>query len=363
MANAGVATEANLEATSKLMDSYGKLGIGADAAADAYTVLITATQDVEKSNKLLALSADLARARTMSMEEAARALTRAQAGNARIFTQFGIVLDRTKPKAEAIAEAMATLENRLSGQASAYTKTFAGQIAILTENIDALAEQIGMRVLPVLNKFVGGLTKSGEWVRKNQEFVIALGIAITVALIPAVVTLTKKLALLAVTILKSPIGRVAVIIFAVAYAFIKAYNSSEDFRKQMATVAKSVLTAAGYIVGAIECLVVGVVFTKSSQIIKQRISFGGIIYSAIRLVYPRYVGCRKVYRQRLHQFPPQRVGPVPSEVFEKSRLYSVAATVVYVAYLCFLCQPVQVIAHIKCRWQRIEIKISNRKEP
>jgi LysM repeat protein len=257
MANAGVATEANLEATSKLMDSYGKLGIGADAAADAYTVLITATQDVEKSNKLLALSADLARARTMSMEDAARALTRAANGNARIFTQFGITLDAAKPKAEAIEEAMGKLEQRLSGQALAYTKTFAGQVAILTENIDALAEQIGMRVLPVLNKFVGGLTKSGEWVKKNQEFVIALGIAITVALIPAVVTLTKKLALLALTILKSPIGRLAAIIFAVAYAFVKAYNSSEDFRKKIGDVAKFGMSAVGYLVGVVETLARG----------------------------------------------------------------------------------------------------------
>jgi hypothetical protein len=257
MANAGVATEANLEATSKLMDSYGKLGIGADAAADAYTVLITATQDVEKSNKLLALSADLARARTMSMEDAARALTRAANGNARIFTQFGITLDAAKPKAEAIEEAMGKLEQRLSGQALAYTKTFAGQVAILTENIDALAEQIGMRVLPVLNKFVGGLIKSGEWVKKNQESVIALGVTITVLLIPAVVTLTKKLALLALAILKSPMARLAAIIFAVAYAFVKAYNSSEDFRKKIGDVAKFGMSAVGYLVGVVETLARG----------------------------------------------------------------------------------------------------------
>lgn len=255
MANAGVATEANLEATSKLMDSMGKLGIGADVAADAYAVLITSTQDIEKSNRMLALSADLARARTMGLEEAARALSRAQAGNARIFTQFGITLDNTKPKAEAIEEAMAKLEQRLSGQALAYTKTFAGQLAVLTENLDALAEQIGMKVLPILNKFVGGLIKSGEWVRKNQDFVIALGIAITVALIPAVVNLTKKMALLTLAILKSPIGRLVAIVFAVSYAFVKAYNSSEDFRKKMASVGKFVLTVVGYMVGALESLI------------------------------------------------------------------------------------------------------------
>ena len=242
MANAGVATKANLAATSEIVDSYEKLGFGADKAADAYTVLITATQNVEQSNYLLALAADLARTKTMSLEDAARALTRAQAGNARIFTQFGITLDETLPKAKAIEKAMGQLEQRLSGQALAYTKTFAGQMAVLNENIGNLAEQIGMKVLPVLNKFVSGLNNTGTWIKKNSDFVIALTLAITVALIPAVVSLTKKLILLAATILKSPIARVAILIFGVAYAFVKAYNASESFRKGFANVVKAVIT-------------------------------------------------------------------------------------------------------------------------
>jgi Mg2+ and Co2+ transporter CorA len=242
MANAGVATKANLAATSEIVDSYEKLGFGADKAADAYTVLITATQNVEQSNYLLALAADLARTKTMSLEDAARALTRAQAGNARIFTQFGITLDETLPKAKAIEKAMGQLEQRLSGQALAYTKTFAGQLAILTENLGNLAEQIGMRVLPVLNKFVSGLNNTGTWIKKNSDFVIALTLAITVALIPAVVSLTKKLILLAATILKSPIARLAIIIFGVAYAFVKAYNSMEGFRKGIASIGKFIIT-------------------------------------------------------------------------------------------------------------------------
>jgi len=255
MANAGVATKANLAATSALVDSYEDLGFGSENAADAYAVLITATQDVEKSNRMLALAADLARAKTMSLEDAARALSRAQAGNARIFTQFGITLDNSKPKAEAVEEAMKKLEQRLGGQAQAYAKTFAGQMAILSEGLGDIAEQIGMRVLPYLNKFVAALNNTGAWIRKNNDFVIALGIAITVALIPAVVNLTKKLILLAATILKSPMGRLVVIIFAVSYAFVKAYNSSEDFRKKMASVAKFGISAFGYLVGAAESLI------------------------------------------------------------------------------------------------------------
>lgn len=230
MANVGVSTAENRKAVAELVDSYENLGFGSEKAADAYSVLITATGNVAQSNRLLALSADLARAKNMSMEEAARSLIRAQNGNARVFKEFGIVLDSNKPKAQAVADAMAQLEQRLGGQAQAYAKTFAGQVAILNENLGDLFEAIGMKVLPVLNKFVSGLNNTGSWVRKNSGFVIALAAAITVALIPATVELTKKLAALAVTLLKSPIFRMAAVVFALAYGFVQLYNKMEPLR-------------------------------------------------------------------------------------------------------------------------------------
>jgi hypothetical protein len=276
MANVGVASQANLSSVSELVESYEDLGFGSDKAADAYSALITATGDVEKSNRLLAMSADLARARTIGLEEASKLLVRAQRGNARLFTQFGITLDETLPKAKAIEKAMGELEKRLGGQATAYTKTFAGQLAILNENIGDLAEAIGMKVLPVLNKFVSGLNNTGSWIKKNSDFVIALSLAITVALIPAVVSLTKKLALLAATILKSPIARAAIAIFAVAYAFVKAYNASESFRKGIANVAKVVVTGGEVIYRIITTLANGLlVFQRAG--INARIALGKLL--------------------------------------------------------------------------------------
>ena len=258
MANVGVSTEQNRRDIAKLVDSYEGLGFGSEKAADAYSVLITATGNVEKSNRLLAISADLARAKNMGMEEAARALVRAQSGNAKLFTQFGIVLDNTKPKAQATADAMKQLEQRLGGQAEAYAKTFAGQIAILNENLGDLFEAIGMKVLPILNRFLTALNNTGSWIQKNNDFVIALAAAITVALIPAIVNATKKLAALALTILRSPIARVAAVVFAIAYAFVKAYNASEDFRKKVGTVGKWVLGVVQNIVGGYESLERGI---------------------------------------------------------------------------------------------------------
>ena len=264
MANVGVSTEQNRQDIAKLVDSYEQLGFGSEKAADAYSVLITATGNVEKSNRLLAMSADLARAKNMSMEEAARALIRAQNGNARVFKEFGIILDQNKPKAQATAEAMKQLEQRLGGQAQAYAKTFAGQLAILNENLGDLFEAIGMKVLPILNRFISALNNTGTYIQKNNDFVIALAAAITVALIPAVVRATKALATLALTILRSPIARVAAVIFAIAYSFVKAYNASEDFRKKVGSVGKWVLGVVQNIVAGYESLERGIMLVTQA---------------------------------------------------------------------------------------------------
>lgn len=267
MANVGVSTEANRQAVAKLVDSYEELGFGSEKAADAYSVLLTATGDLEKSNRLLAVSADLARYRQMSLDEAARVMARATQGSARAFKELGITIDNTKPKAVAIEEAIDKLSQRVGGQAVAYSKTFSGQLAILNENLGDLAEQIGMRVLPFLNKLISGLNNSGEWIKKNQDFVMALTAAIVVALIPAVVNLTKKLAALALMILRSPIARLAAVVLAVSYGFVKAYNSSQKFREGVATVIKGVLALFGTLVNALENVVQGIMFIEKGSIL------------------------------------------------------------------------------------------------
>ena len=252
LANVGVSTEANRKSIGALVDSYEQLGFGSDKTADAYAVLITATGNVEKSNRLLAISADLARYKQMSLDEAARTLAKATQGSAKAFKEFGITLDTNKSKSVAAEEAIDKLAQRVGGQATAYSKTFAGQLAILNENVGNLAEQIGMRLLPFLNKLVSGLNNTGTWIKKNNDFVIALAAAITIALIPAVVNLTKKLALLATTILKSPIARLAILVFAVAYAFVKLYNATDNNRKMFAKFAQVVVDLSKFMVDALE---------------------------------------------------------------------------------------------------------------
>lgn len=242
LANQGLSTEQNRKELAVVVDSYEQLGFAGERAADAMSVLITATQDTAQSQKLLALAADLARNRNMGLEEAARALARAQGGATRIFTQFGITIDKTKPKAEGIALAMAELEKRIGGSAQTATKSLSVKFQILGESIGNVFETVGMKLIPIISKSIDGIMNLGKAIGKNKDLVVALAITITVMLIPAVVNLTKKLITLSLTILRAPWFRAALLIGAIAYAFVKAYNSSEEFRKGIASVGKFVVT-------------------------------------------------------------------------------------------------------------------------
>lgn len=252
MSNQGLATKENLQATSELVDSYESLGFGSEKAADAMTVLVTATGDLTKSQNLLAISANLARAQSTSMEDAARALVRAQGGAVRLFTQFGIKLDATKPKAEAVAEAMGKLEARLKGQADAYAKTTAGQLAILKEGFGDLAEAVGGPVLVALNKFIAGINKTGKFLADNQAILFGVATVIVGVMIPAVVTLTKKLYANAVAwaVANAPLLAIVASIAALGAAFVWAWNKFDWFRKGFATGLQQMVKGIGFLVKA-----------------------------------------------------------------------------------------------------------------
>jgi LysM repeat protein len=262
MSNQGLATKENLQSTSELVSSYESLGFGSEKAADAMTVLVTATGDLAKSQNLLAISSNLARAQSISLEDASRALVRAQAGNIKLFTQFGIKLDDTKPKAEAVAEAMGKLEARLKGQADAYAKTTAGQLAILKEGFGDLAEAVGGPVLVALNKFLAGINRTGKFLADHQEILFGVATVIVGVMIPAIVTMTKKLYANAVAwaVANAPILAVVAAVAALGAAFVWAWNKFDWFRKGIVEGLKLMLKWWGFLLRAIGVVAEG--FTK-----------------------------------------------------------------------------------------------------
>jgi hypothetical protein len=242
MSNAGVSTAKNRESVQNLLIDYERLGFDAGNLAAGYSKLITATQDTEKANRLLGLSLDLARTKTIPVEQAALLLARASAGNARAFREFGITLDATKPKAVAIEEAMAKLEQRIGGQAESYLKTFAGQMALLQVKIQNLAEAIGAVLVPALNKFFTAMENLFSYIGKNKTLLVAIAAFMATVVTVAVVNLTKKLWLQAAAWAAAnwQITLAVGAIILVATAFVKAWGASEKFRIGMEYLAKGV---------------------------------------------------------------------------------------------------------------------------
>ena len=147
-------TAANREAISATTEKMSGLGFSVAQSEDAYKLLISTTGSTTQATKLMAMAADLARYKHEDLATAAKTLEQGTMGNAKAFRQFGIMLDATLPKNQAIAKAMDELNQKIGGQAVGYTHTFAGEIEVLKAKFDDVAVKVGAVVMPILTKLI-----------------------------------------------------------------------------------------------------------------------------------------------------------------------------------------------------------------
>ena len=212
MNNAKQNTAANREEVSKSTEKMNALGFSVADSESALTKLVTATGSTTKATQMMSMAADLARYKHESLAEASATLVKGTMGNAKAFKEFGITLDATLPKNEAIAKAMDQLNGKIGGQAVGYTHTFAGEMEVLKAKFDDVAVKVGAVVLPILTKFL--------------EF-------ITNVLVPAIKFLYD-----------ATIG-------AWLKALINLWNTHEGLRKVIVSVIEDVIKVFGYLLGAI----------------------------------------------------------------------------------------------------------------
>jgi len=203
------ANRAEIQATTEKMSS---LGFSTSASENAYNKLVSATGSVTESTKLMSMAADLARYKHEDLATAAATLEKGTMGSAKAFKEFGITLDTTLPKNQAIAKAMDELNQKIGGQAVGYTKTFAGQVEVLKSKFDDIAVKIGSFLMPILTKLMEILQN---------------------VLIPVAKFIYEK------------------IIYAWIFELIKLWNTHEGLRKAVVEVIEAIVEALGYIVGAI----------------------------------------------------------------------------------------------------------------
>lgn len=245
LSGVGITAEKTQEQVFAAADAYGQLGFQGSEAVSAMGTLVTATNSVDQATRLMAMSADLARYKHIDMESAAKILARGTQGSAKAFKELGITLDATLPKNQAISAAFDELNTKIGGQAVAYTQTFAGQTAILSEKFDGLVQTIAAAVMPILTKLVAGL---GFLVTYLQENAVALGIYGVALLL--VVGYFKLLALWeAIVAGLDPFHWIILGAIALGVLFAYLWNRFETFRKVVVTGIKFLLTYWGYLIG------------------------------------------------------------------------------------------------------------------
>ena len=284
MSAAGINTAKAREQVSKLSESFVQLGFDDEEASSAMENLIRMTGDLDKSQKLLVMSADLARAKNISLTQASTMLARAATGNTRVFKQMGITLDDSLPKSEALKKAMDQLQTKIGGQAQAATKTFAVQVQILKEQFNNAAQSVGMVLLPMLKRLIEIFNQSVEFVKKYKtQFQIFAGVILTITLALAAYNVVQKVSTaltkawtVVTTIQKTvmsmltgqqlalntamelnPIGLIVGAVVLLIGAFVLLWNKCEPFRKIMIEIGKVGLKVFGGLIQIVGILATG----------------------------------------------------------------------------------------------------------
>jgi DNA-directed RNA polymerase subunit F len=284
LSNFGVNTAETRKRVEDLTGGYVDLGFGGEEAAAGFDVLFRATGDLDQAQALLATSADLARVKNISLADASSILSKASMGGAKAFKEMGITLDTTLPKAQAIDKAMGELNQRIGGQAVAYTKTFAGQLAVTKEKFSDVAETLGTTLMPYLQSFLTTITKTVTWIKANSSWLSYLaGAVVTVTFALAAYNTTVKVVAAATkawsvitgvqaaitklltgqqvalnTAMKlNPIGLIVSAVVLLIGGMVLLWNKSETFRKIMIEIGKVGIKAFGFLIGVIGDLATG----------------------------------------------------------------------------------------------------------
>lgn len=189
MKNVTGTTDAQVKSAEKLINRMQfTSGVADDELRPAFQKLFIATKDVEESNRLLAIALDTSAATGKDLDAVSQAMAKSLAGS-------DTALVRLIPSLKGAKDPMAELEKTFKGAAAeaANTDPYMRMQVLFGE----MQEQIGMALLPTLNKFsewlstpegqeklqeivdgvvevIGAFTDMATWVVDNKDWLVPL---------------------------------------------------------------------------------------------------------------------------------------------------------------------------------------------
>lgn len=134
------------------------------------------------------------------------------------------------------------LETQFGGSAKAAGQTLGGQLTIAKNRLGDVQEEMAAKLIPTLTRFVEWLTKTIDFVQRNQAVIVPL-VAVLGGLAAVVVTVTAAAkaytavqAALNIVMALNPVGLVVIAIAALAAGIFIAYKKSDTFRGAVNTL-------------------------------------------------------------------------------------------------------------------------------
>ena len=240
--NAGTSFEQFSIPISDAQKKMEQLGYTNAQTQEALANLTTALKDPNKALSDLSIAADLAAYKHVDLATAATAVARAQEGNLKALKQLGIDLpvaaggaakleaahtalakatenasaylklhsdavdtaskyhdnyekllgkvhdaqDKVNSVSDAGTQIMKGLSDAIGGQAATQAETFAGKMAALKAQSEDVAKNIGMALIPILEKLMTAIKDVVDWFGKHKVVAEALGIVVGTVLVTAI---------------------------------------------------------------------------------------------------------------------------------------------------------------------------------
>ena len=152
-------------------------GVLDDDLRPAFQTLLTASGDVTKSQKGLALALDISAATGKDLGSVSSALAKGFSGQTTSLSRLGAGLSKATLASGDMDKIMAELNDKFSGQAASSVQGYSGQIALLNVALANSAEIIGKDLLDSIN-LVSGANGIGKTTSAIENMATSIGNAV-----------------------------------------------------------------------------------------------------------------------------------------------------------------------------------------
>lgn len=223
------ASDAAVAATEDWISAQGvALGVADDDLRPALAKLVRQTGSVEKAQKALALSMDIAAATGKPLAAVSTSIEKALGGQTSALGKLDPSLKALIKDGMTAEEAMAALNEKFGGAAQEAAGTTAGQFKRASLAFAETKESIGAALIPVLEKMLPYLTKFAQWASENPNLIAAVAAGIG-GLAVAILAVNAAMAINPITLIVIGIG-------ALIAALAVAYKKFEGFRNVVDTL-------------------------------------------------------------------------------------------------------------------------------